>query len=85
MSKKTIKIKQELQVSEVVTYLGELAQALESGSVKAESGTDSIVLNVPESVSFGIKMSRKENKSKLSIKLKWMDDVTVESDETPDN
>ncbi|QGY38647.1 amphi-Trp domain-containing protein [Pseudodesulfovibrio cashew] len=74
MSKGKVKIKQTLETAMVIAHLNDLAQSLDSGVVRAEDGDNSVVLSVPETVHFEMKLSRKKDKAKCAIELEWKDD-----------
>ena len=77
MDKQKVKIKQILETPAVVKHLQDLAQSLESGVIRAEGGTDSLVLSVPASMEFEMKASRKKDKAKCSLEISWEDDGSV--------
>ena len=76
MSKSKVKIKQTMETAEVVTHLRDLASSLEAGSLRAESGENSVILGVGESINFEMKLSRKKEKAKCSLEMEWHDDGT---------
>jgi len=74
MGKGKIKIKQTMETAQVVAYLKDLTQSLESGVIRAENEDDSLVLSVPDSMEVELKLARKKDKAKCAIELEWYDD-----------
>jgi amphi-Trp domain-containing protein len=74
MGKGKIKIEQTMDTSQVVAYLKDLADSLESGVIRAENENDSLVLGVPDTMQVELKLARKKDKAKCEIELAWHDD-----------
>ncbi|MGE4424364.1 MAG: amphi-Trp domain-containing protein [Pseudodesulfovibrio sp.] len=74
MGKGKIKIEQTMDTSQVVAYLKDLADSLESGVIRAENENDSLVLGVPDTMQVELKLARKKDKAKCAIELEWHDD-----------
>ncbi|XXJ18606.1 amphi-Trp domain-containing protein [Desulfovibrio caledoniensis] len=76
MGKGKIKIEQTMDTAQVVAYLKDLADSLESGVIRAENENDSLVLGVPDTMQVELKLARKKDKAKCAIELEWHDDGT---------
>ncbi|WP_316897768.1 amphi-Trp domain-containing protein [Pseudodesulfovibrio indicus] len=76
MSKGKIKIKQTMDTPQVVAYLKDLADSLESGTIRAENEDGTLVLGVADSMQVELKLARKKDKAKCEIELEWTDDGT---------
>ena len=74
MDKGKIKIKQAMDTPQVVAYLKDLADSLESGVIRAENEEGTLVLGVPDSMQVELKLARKKDKAKCEIQLEWIDD-----------
>jgi len=74
MGKGKIKIKQTMETPQVIAYLKDLADSLESGIIRAENEDDTLVLGVPDSMQVELKLARKKDKAKCEIELEWLDD-----------
>ncbi|MGE4193617.1 MAG: amphi-Trp domain-containing protein [Pseudodesulfovibrio sp.] len=76
MGKGKIKIKQTMDTPQVVAYLKDLADSLESGVIRAENEDGTLVLGVADSMQVELKLARKKDKAKCEIELEWTDDGT---------
>jgi amphi-Trp domain-containing protein len=76
MGKGKIKIEQTMDTAQVVAYLKDLADSLESGVIRAENEDDTLVLGVPDTMQVELKLARKKDKAKCEIELEWHDDGT---------
>lgn len=74
MDKGKLKIKQTLDIPQVVAYLKDLADSIESGVIRAEGEDGTLVLGVPETMQVEVKLARKKDKAKCEIELEWLDD-----------
>jgi amphi-Trp domain-containing protein len=74
MGKGKIKIKQTMDTIQVVAYLKDLADSLESGVIRAENEEGTLVLGVPDTMQVELKLARKKDKAKCEIELEWLDD-----------
>ena len=74
MGKGKIKIEQTMDTVQVVAYLKDLADSLESGVIRAENENETLVLGVPDSMQVELKLARKKDKAKCAIELEWHDD-----------
>jgi amphi-Trp domain-containing protein len=74
MGKSKIKIEQTMDTVQVVAYLKDLADSLESGVIRAENEDETLVLGVPDSMQVELKLARKKDKAKCEIELEWHDD-----------
>jgi amphi-Trp domain-containing protein len=74
MGKGKIKIKQTMETPQVVAYLRDLADSLESGVIRAENEDGTLVLGVPDAMQAELKLARKKDKAKCEIELEWLDD-----------
>ena len=74
MGKGKIKIEQTMDTSQVVAYLKDLADSLESGVIRAENEDGTLVLGVPDTMQVELKLARKKDKAKCEIELEWLDD-----------
>lgn len=80
MSKSKIKIKKTMKTDEAITHLEDLAASMKSGTIRAEDGSESVVLTTGESVQFEMKISRKKDKAKCSLEIEWTDDGSKADD-----
>jgi len=76
MGKSKVKIKQTMEPAQVAAHLRDLAKSLESGTIRAESGEESIILGVADTMEFEMKVSRKKDRAKFSLEMEWADDGT---------
>ncbi|WP_207264617.1 amphi-Trp domain-containing protein [Desulfovibrio sp. Huiquan2017] len=74
MSKDKLKIKQTMDTSQVIAYLKDLADSLESGVIRAEGEDGALVLRVSDTMQVELKLARKKDKTKCEIELEWLDD-----------
>ncbi|EGB16124.1 hypothetical protein DND132_2921 [Pseudodesulfovibrio mercurii] len=74
MGKGKIKIEQTMDTAQVVAYLKDLADSIESGVIRAENEGGTLVLGVPETMQVELKLARKKDKAKCEIELEWLDD-----------
>ncbi|RJP60045.1 MAG: amphi-Trp domain-containing protein [Candidatus Auribacter fodinae] len=78
MSKKELIVKKDMEVSDVVSYINELANALKAGKLTVTKGDDSISLTPKGNINLRVTASRKKNDEFISFELGWS---TVEKEE----
>lgn len=77
MSEGKVKIKQEMETGKVIEHLKDLVASLEAGTLRVEDGDQSLVLGIPETLFFEMKVKSKKDKAKCSLELSWLDDGTL--------
>ena len=58
-------------------YLGALMQGFEKGKIEFSSETDEILVNPNNLLQFSVKVRKKGEKNKISIKVSWKDSKKV--------
>ncbi|MBU1247357.1 MAG: amphi-Trp domain-containing protein [Proteobacteria bacterium] len=73
MGDSKIKIKEQMETALVIKHLRNLAGSLESGTLRVEGMEKTVILGVPDTIAFEMKVSRKKTTGKCSLELEWED------------
>jgi amphi-Trp domain-containing protein len=71
MGKRELEFKAEMNRSQLVSYLKDLAASLEEGTICVEKGDDYVVITPSDRVKVEIEASEKKDKSKFSLEIAW--------------
>ncbi len=71
MSKDKLKLDSIMPLDQVVEKLTELVESLKSGTVVFQIGQESLSLAPPKVVDFEMKVSKKKDKEKIFIEIRW--------------
>ena len=71
MGKRELEFKAEMNRSQLVSYLRDLAASLEEGTICVEKGDDYVVMNPGDRVKVEIEAAEKKDKSKFALEITW--------------
>jgi len=71
MSKQSVSLKGEMDLSNVVIHLGDIIKGLEEGTICIQQGVDLLTLKPASNIEMDLEASLKGNKEKISIELSW--------------
>jgi len=71
MSKQSISIKGEMELTNVIISLGDVVKGLEEGTICIQQGTDLVTLKPTANIEMELDATVKGNKEKISIELSW--------------
>lgn len=81
MEKKTVAIKEKMELSKVITCLEDLLAGLKTGTMCIQHGDDLVTLRPEKCVELEIEAVIKKGKEKFSLELNWSNEKEKETEE----
>lgn len=78
MSKKEVKLKGVMEISQVVTYLEDLVASLKEGKICVRQGEQFVTLCPDQRVDVEVKASAKKGKEKFEMEMSWYQESVEE-------